>query len=157
MNHVVEYRNLTFASSDDGALQIWFEARCDLDFLCAPLMTPNGRGLLFERITPQLLTGWALYRTGNAKEDSKGDIVSLRPHGSGGSGSLTAVERHLRLAKQIERNLLLDASAVQAVRGKIGEALTPDILDAVAAMRLCGDLIDKIMSELHGRGGENAE
>lgn len=120
MNRVVEYRNLTFESSRDGALQIWFEAQCDLDFLCAPLMTSNGRGLLFERITPQILTGWALYRTGNAKEDSKGDIVSLRPFCSGSDGALTAVERHLKALKEIERNLFQAESITNAARGGVG-------------------------------------
>ena len=140
MRRVVEYRNLTFASSDDGALQIWFEAQCDLDFLATPLMKADGRGLLFERITPQVLTGWALYRTGNAQEDGRGEVVSLRPHGSVG-GCLAMVEQHLRQARESERRMCVENALVEAMAGMTG----------MAWLRRPEDILK------HMKGGGNAE
>ncbi|MDN7351792.1 hypothetical protein [Acetobacter senegalensis] len=118
MRRLVEYRNLTFASSDDGVLQIWFEARCNEDNLLVRIYGQD-RDTVFERITPQVLTGWALYRPSNPKGLVSGIYAFLRPHGSGG-GALTEVEQHLRAAKEIERQRFLDDQTAKAVNGVIG-------------------------------------
>lgn len=118
MKRLVEYRNLTFASSDDGVLQIWFEAQCNEDNLLVRIYGQD-RDTSFERITPQVLTGWALYRSNKPKGLVSGIYASLRPHGSCG-GALTEVERHLRAAKEIERQRFLDEQTANAVNGHAG-------------------------------------
>ena len=137
MKRLVEYRNLTFASSDDGVLQIWFEAQCNEDNLLVRIYGQD-QDTVFERITPQVLTGWALYRSSRPKGLVSGIYTSLRPCGSGG-GALTEVERHLRLAKEIERQQFLDEQTANAVNGRAGLQVNPKFV------------------QRHLNGGKNAE
>ncbi|WP_215762828.1 hypothetical protein [Acetobacter sp. P1H12_c] len=118
MRRVVEYRNLTFASSDDGILQIWFEAQCDEENLLVRIYGQS-RDTSFERITPQVLTGWALYRSSKPKGLVSGIYASLRPQGVEGH-ALAAVECHLNEARAVERLLFLDDMMAASATGSTG-------------------------------------
>ncbi|MFH7812172.1 MULTISPECIES: hypothetical protein [Acetobacter] len=118
MRRVVEYQNLTFESSNDGILQIWFEAQCDEEFLLARIYGQD-RETAFERITPQVLTGWALYRSSKPKGLVSGIYASLRPRGSVGD-CLAMVEQHLRQARESERRMFVENAVVEAVAGMTG-------------------------------------
>lgn len=140
MRRVVEYRNLTFASSDDGVLQIWFEALCDEEFLLARIYG-HDRDTAFERITPQVLTGWALYRSSKPKGLVSGIYASLCPHGSARS-CMAMVERHLQQARESEQCMFVDKAAAEAMAGRTG----------MSGLHVRAEHIRKRMN-----GGENAE
>lgn len=142
MRQLVEYRNLTFASSDDGVLQIWFEAQCNEDNLLVRIYGQD-RDASFERIMPQVLTGWALYRSSKPKGLVSGAYVILRPCGLGG-GALELVERHLDAAKEMLRKQFLDDQTAKAVNGVTGIKVPPKPLFKQNTIR-------------RERGGKNAE
>lgn len=78
MMRIVEYRNLTFSSSKDGQLQIWFEARCDFPILFTRVDNFS-RQLIFRKLTPQVMSGWAVYCLGSEEHMAEAAEVSLVP------------------------------------------------------------------------------
>lgn len=162
MRRVVEYRNLTFASSDDGILQIWFEARCDEEFLLARIYG-HDRDTAFERITPQVLTGWALYRSSKPKGLVSGAYVSLCPYGAGG-GALGAVNAHLDEARKSKFYSLLDkiiTRDLSILNDETVDQMWRKHQDTMRCMmedmRVSGAVIDEILARIRESGGKNAE
>lgn len=167
MRRLVEYRNLTFSSSDDGILQIWFEAQCNEDNLLARIYGQD-RDISFERITPQVLTGWALYRSSKPKGLVSGIYASLRPHGSGG-GAMDAIRVHLDEARKSELYAALKEASDStedffcpekaygfAVKAKdIQRRIRQEVFmfEKIAEMRNAGSTVDEILRRLHGEGG----
>ncbi len=171
MRTVVEYRNLTFASSDDGVLQIWFEAQCNEDNLLVRIYGQD-RDTSFERITPQVLTGWALYRSSKPKGLVSGIYASLRPYGAGG-GAMDAIKVHLDGARKSDVYVALKEASegldsfhcpkvAQGVARKVKDFrkhVRQEVFMAekIAEMVRSGISVDEILGALRQHGGKNAE
>lgn len=171
MKRLVEYRNLTFESSNDGVLQIWFEAQCNEDNLLARIYGQD-RDISFERITPQVLTGWALYRSSKPKGLASGIYASLRPHGSGG-GAMDAIRVHLDEARKSELYAASkeasdstedffcpkEAQAFAVKAKDIQRRVRQEVFmfEKIAEMMNAGNSVDEILRKLQQNGGKNAE
>ncbi|GFE94870.1 hypothetical protein [Acetobacter persici] len=171
MRQLVEYRNLTFASSDDGVLQIWFEAQCNEDNLLVRIYG-HDRDTSFERSTPQVLTGWALYRSSKPKGLVSGIYASLRPHGSGG-GATNAVKSHLDEARKSDVYAALKSTpegldifhcmkvaqdiALKAKDFRKHVRREVFMAEKIAEIVQSGISVDEILGALRRHGGKNAE